>query len=83
MPSIEFRGQKVEYDLTALTNYGVQKALAMAEMNDKWYQAVSRILCGKDVEVIESIGGDMVDDLGPLLADIGADAAKRSKTAKN
>lgn len=67
MRTIEYEGSTYEYDETCVFNYGWQKQLASDEPQRN-FRAVERLLCGKDEEVSEALGGTMEAMMGLVKA---------------
>lgn len=72
--TVEYNGNKIKYDKTAVRSYKVQRALATPGQG--MFDAVDRILLGKSEEVAETLGDDMQEMTALLtaIAELEADA---------
>ena len=82
MRSIEYNNVHIEYDETALKQYGIQKKLAMgAKAPSGLFEALETIFIGHDEEYVEALGGGETT-MGGLIKAVLEDAATADGATK-
>lgn len=79
MAKVKFEGHEYEYDAKAVKSYTLFRQISrLAEDPGGFFDGMSRLFCGHDVEYAQQLGDD-IDKMGELISAVMDDAGRDAK----